>query len=262
MLRINLLPAYIAEQKKTIATWWWAGSVLAVCIAAPLIYRFAVQDPLYNDTVARANAAHEAALAVEDTQAKTQTELQKIQPIQAKVDFVKNVQFYNRLPGLIYRNAARYTYRGVEYSSMAVDGDSLSIAASVPKLEDVGRFYLTLFGNPDIKALSIKGMPDYQRMQQIRQLPPDAQRGFPIQVAAQLVQNVSPPTAPTGGAAGAGGFGGMGMGSGMAMSGSMGMSGSGSMGPGAGATAPADGGAPPTAGGKGGAKGMLKDGDQ
>ena len=187
MLRINLLPAYIAEQKKTSATWWWAGSLLAVCIAAPLIYRFAIQDPEYNRKVAEANTANEAALAVEETMAKTTTELQQIQPIQAKVDFVKNVQFFNRLPGLIYRNAARYTYRGVEYNSMAVEGDSLSISASVPKLEDVGRFYLTLFANPDIKALSIKGMPDYQGIQARKQLPPDAQRSFPIQVAAQLV---------------------------------------------------------------------------
>ena len=245
MLRINLLPAYIAVQKKTRATWWWAGSLLAVCIAAPLVYRFAVQDPLYNDTVNKANEANAAALLVEDTTAKTQTELQKIQPIQAKVDFVKSVQFYNTLPGLIYRNVARYTYRGVEYSSMAVQGDSLSINASVPTLKDVGRFYLTLFGNPDIKALSIKGMPNYQTMEAIRQLPPDARRGFPIQVAAQLVQNVSPPSAPTG--AGGGGMGGMGMGSGMGsgmMSSGMSMMppGAGSAGPGAGA--PTDSGGP------------------
>jgi hypothetical protein len=250
MLRINLLPAYIAERKKTRATWVWAGSLLAVCIAAPLIYRFAFQDPLYNETVRKANEADDAAKLVEATESKTQNELQKIQPIQAKVDFVKGVRFYNVLPGLIYRNAARYTYRGVEYNSMAVQGDSLTINASVPKLEDVGRFYLTLFGNPDIKALSIKGMPDYPTIQMMNQLPPDARRGFPIQVAAQLVQNVSPPIPPSGGAQGGGfgggGFGGGGFsGSGMGMSG---MSGSGapmmdSPGGGAGAGSK-DGGAP------------------
>jgi hypothetical protein len=252
MLRINLLPAYIAEQKKTRATWWWAGSVLAACIAAPLVYRFAFQDPKYNETLTAANNADTAAAAVEATEQKTKDELAKIAPIQAKVDFVKNIQYYNRFPGLVYRNVARYTYRGVEYNSMAVQGDSLSISASVPKLEDVGRFYLTLFGNPDLKALSIQGMPDWQRMQQIRQLPPDAQRGFPIQVAAQLIHNVVPPMAPIAGAAGmAGGMtGGMppGMGSG-GMSGSMGPGGmSGSMGPGA--MGPGgDGGMPPAAGG-------------
>jgi hypothetical protein len=123
---------------------------------------------------------------------------------------------------------------------MAVQGDSLSISASVPKLEDVGRFYLTLFGNPDLKALSIQGMPDWQRMQQIRQLPPDAQRGFPIQVAAQLIHNVVPPTAPAAGAAAAAGMaGGM-----SGMPSSPGMSGM-PMGPGG------DGGMPPAAGGPG-----------
>lgn len=249
MLRINLLPAYIAEQKKTRATWWWAGSVLAACIAAPLVYRFAFQDPKYDETLTAANNADTAAAAVEATEQKTKDELAKIAPIQAKVDFVKNIQYYNRFPGLVYRNVARYTYRGVEYNSMAVQGDSLSISASVPKLEDVGRFYLTLFGNPDLKALSIQGMPDWQRMQQIRQLPPDAQRGFPIQVAAQLIHNVVPPTAPVAGAAAAGMAGGM-MGPGAMGPGAMGP---GAMGPGG------DGGMPPAAGG-GAGSGGGKDG--
>ena len=249
MLRINLLPAYIAEQKKTRATWWWAGSVLAVCIAAPLIYRFAVQDLNYKTTKDSADEADTAALAVEATETKTTEELAKIQPIQAKVDFVKDIRFFNQLPGLIYRNVARYTYRGVEYNSMAVQGDSLSVSAFVPKLEDVGRFYLTLFGNPDIKALSIQGLPDWQRMQALNQLPPDARRGFPIQVAAQLVHNVAPPSPPGGGGGAGGGMGSM-MGSGMG-----GMMGSGGGMRGMGGP-PAGGGAPPpAAGGKAGGKG-------
>ena len=246
MLRINLLPAYIAEQKKTRAAWVWAGSALAICIAAPLVYRFGFQDPLYQQTKNNADAADAAALEVETTEQKTKDELAKIQPIQAKVDFVKDIQYYNRFPGLVYRNVARYTYRGVEYNSMAVQGDSLSISAVAPKLEDVGRFYLTLFGNPDIKALSIQGMPNWQDMQQRSQLPPDAQRGFPIQVAAQLIHNVTPPGPPTGGAAGGAGMpGGAGM-SGMPSGAMMGPGG------GMGSDGPAAAGAPaPPAGGKG-----------
>ncbi len=256
MLRINLLPAYIAEQKKTRATWWWAGSVLAVCIAAPLIYRFAVQDQDYKTTKDKADEADSLALAVEATEQKTTEELSQIAPIKAKVDFVKDIQFYNRLPSLIYRNIARYTYRGVEYNSMAVQGDSLSVSAFVPKLEDVGRFYLTLFGNPDIKALSIQGLPDWQQMQAINQLPPDARRGFPIQVSAQLVRNVSPPSPPGGGGGAGGGIGGgmMGMmGAGGGMGGGGGMRGMGGPPPGVGAPPAAA--APAPKSGKAGGKG-------
>lgn len=230
MLRINLLPAYIAEKKKKNAHIFWAVALPIVCIAAPLIYRFIPQEQAYNDIKAKADQADLDATAVETTEQNTKNELAKIAPIQAKVDFVKDIQFYNKFPGLVYRNVARYTYRGVEYNSMAVQGDSLSVSAFVPKLDDVGRFYLTLFANPDIKALSIKGMPDFQTIQAMKQLPPDARRGFPIQVSAQLIHNVNPPSAPGGG--GAGGAMGM-MGGGgmppMGMSGSMppgGMSGS------------------------------------
>ena len=208
MLRINLLPAYIAEQKKTQAAWGWAITTLVVCAAVPLVYRFAVQDPDYTKTLAEATAADTAAKAVEATRLQVTEEKQKIAPIQAKVNFVKDIQFFNRFPGLIYRNVAKYTYNGAEYSSMAVQGDGLSINAFVPKLDDVGRFYLTLFGNPDIKALSIKAMPDWLQLQAMNQLPPDARRGFPIQVTAQLLHPLVPPTAPLPGAAGAGAAGG------------------------------------------------------
>ncbi|MBB6049515.1 hypothetical protein [Armatimonas rosea] len=200
----------------------WAGVLLATCIAAPLVYRFTIQEKTYNDIKAQADQADLDATAVETTEQNTKNKLAEIAPLQAKVDFVKDIQFYNKFPGLVYRNVARYTYRGVEYNSMAVQGDSLSVNAFVPKLEDVGRFYLTLFGNPDIKALSIKGMPDWRTMQAMKQLPPDARRGFPVQVSAQLIHNVTPPSAPAGGAGGGmGGFpGGGGMPPGM-MSGSL-----------------------------------------
>jgi hypothetical protein len=214
MLRINLLPAYIAEQKKKRANLVWAGALLATFIAAPLVYRFTMQEKTYNDTKALADQADLDATAVETTEQNTKNKLAEIAPLQAKVDFVADIQFYNKFPGLVYRNVARYTYRGVEYNSMSVQGDSLSVNAFVPKLEDVGRFYLTLFGNPDIKALSIKGMPDWRTMQAMKQLPPDARRGFPVQVSAQLIHNVTPPSAPAGGAGGMGGAMGM-MGGGM-----------------------------------------------
>jgi len=207
MLRINLLPAYIAEQKKTRATWWWAGSLLALCVAGPLLARFVYQDPLYQSTLEAANAADSAASAVEKTRSDAAAEKAKVEPIKKKVDFVKDVQFFNGFPGMIYRNVAKYTYSGAEYSSMAVQGDSLTINAFVPKLEDVGRFYLTLFGNPDIKALSIKGMPDWRQLEQMNQLPPDARRGFGIQVSAQLQHPLVPPTSPLGQAGGGAGGG-------------------------------------------------------
>lgn len=207
MLRINLLPAYIAEQKKTRATWWWAGSLLVVCVAGPLLARFAYQDPLYNSTLEAATAADLAAKKVEDTRQLASAEKAKVDPIQKKVDFVKDVQFFNGFPGLIYRNVAKYTYSAAEYSSMAVQGDSLTINAFVPKLEDYGRFYLTLFGNPDIKELSVKGLPDWVQLEQMNQMPPDARRGFPVQVTARLQHPLVPPVSPLGQSGGGAGGG-------------------------------------------------------
>lgn len=138
---------------------------------------------------------------------------------------------------------------------MAVNGDSLSINAYVQNLSDVGKFYLTLFANPDIKSVSISALPGWpNESTQTVGLPGEAPlnpnaSGFPLQVSANLVMPVAAPAPPGGGGAAAGGgFGGM-MGGSGSMMGGAGMRGGG--GPMMGA---------PMAGGGGGAAAGSKGG--
>jgi len=141
---------------------------------------------------------------------------------------------------------------------MAVNGDSLSINAYVQNLSDVGKFYLTLFANPDIKSVSISALPGWPNAtSQTVGLPGEAPldpnaNGFPLQVSANLVLPVAAPVPPGGGgaAAGGGGFGGM-MGGSGSMMGGAGMRGGG--GPMMGA---------PMAGGGGAATGSKDGGPQ
>ncbi len=253
MLRINLLPAYIAEQRKIRMAWVATGFGVAAVVGGMLGYQFGYLQPKVSDMTAQAQQADTEASAVEKLESDAKNELAKIQPLQAKVTFVKGVQYFNLLVPQIYRNVARYTYNKVEYSSMNATGDTLTINAMVQDLSDVGRFYLTLFANPDITALSIKGMPGWPNATTASnplpgQGPVDPNRGgFPLGVTAKLAQSIAPPSfagAPAPG--GGGGMGGMMGGSGAMMSGMM----SGGM----------AGGAPAGAGGgsMGGSGGTLK----
>jgi len=215
MLRINLLPAYIAEQRKTRMAWVATGVGVAAVVGGLLGYQFGYLQGQVNQMTEQAQQADAEATAVEKLESDAKAEIAKIQPIQAKVTFVKGVQYFNLLVPQIYRNVARYTYNKVEYSSMNASGTTLTINAMVQDLSDVGRFYLTLFANPDITALSIKGMPGWPNATTAANpLPgegnvnPD-RAGFPLGVTATLAQAVSPPSFAGAPAAAGGGGGGM-----------------------------------------------------
>jgi hypothetical protein len=102
---------------------------------------------------------------VQGLETEASTIRQGIQPISAKVDFIKQVRFYNGLKQRIYRQAARYTTSNIEYSSMAVQGETLSMNAFANKVPDIGRFLITFFGNPDVRAVSVNGVPGWPRGQ-------------------------------------------------------------------------------------------------
>lgn len=221
MLRINLLPAYIAERRLTRITWILTGIGVAAVVGGFLGYHFGKVVPDADKARADYEEANRLATEVEALQKQAKDTLDQVQPLQTKVDFVKGVQSFNLLTPEIYRNAAKYTYKRVEYNSMNVSGDTLTINGFVQDLSDVGRFYLTLFANPDIRALSIRGMPGWpnaasQNVPLPGQGQPDPNRqGFPLSVTAQLVNAVVPPAynGVTGGGNGGGGgrFGGGGM---------------------------------------------------
>jgi hypothetical protein len=216
MLRINLLPAYIAEQKKTLAAWWITGVGLALVLAGLLAWALWIRQQVADMTQA-ANDADTAATAVEKTQSDADAERQKVAPIKAKRDFVNNVRFYNTLRPRIYRQAAQYTLRNAEYNSMAVQGDTLSMSAYVRSISDVARFYITLYNNPDIKALSVRGLPGWPNASTVPLAPGttgnDPNRNvIPLAVTAQLIKPIGAPAPPGGGAAVGGGRPGGGLG--------------------------------------------------
>ena len=172
MLRINLLPAYIAERRKT-KTATFASIALFALVCASLLFVYmgkaaAVTAKEQEATDEEAKQAEVVTIKSKTTQIRTQ-----IAPLQDKVTFVKNVKFYNTLAPRIYRNAAKYTIRQVEYNSMNIAGSALTIGGFVSgddgkgnssgkqSVENFGRYLITFFGNPDITALSVAGLPGY-----------------------------------------------------------------------------------------------------
>lgn len=164
MLRINLLPAYLAERRKT-RTAIILSTLLFLGVLGGMLFWWSSTNTAVQARETEANQMEQEATAVQGLETQASTIRQGIQPISAKVDFIKQVQFYNGLKQRIYRQAARYTTNNIEYNSMAVQGETLSMNAFATKLPDIGRFLITFFGNPDVRAVSVSGVPGWPRGQ-------------------------------------------------------------------------------------------------
>jgi cell division protein FtsB len=172
MLRINLLPAYIAERRKT-RTAIAVSTALFALVCAGLMFLFVTKSAAVATREQEATDEEQKQAAVEAIKSKTTQIRTQIAPLQDKVNFVENVRFYNTLAPSIYRNAARYTIRQVEYNSMKIAGSTLTIGGFVSgqgpngepsgkqSVQNFGRYLITFFGNPDITALSVAGLPGY-----------------------------------------------------------------------------------------------------
>ena len=200
MLRINLLPAYIAERQKVRNAIIGSVAFFLIVVGGMLGYQFGMAQPELDKRTAEADAKQTEADNEQKFEQETTTIRTQIKPLQDKVDFVNNVRFYNTLRPRIFRNAAAYTYREVEYNSMSVNGNTLAISGYVKSLADMGRFYITFYGNPDVTAVSVGDLPGWTNDGSAGQgLPgqrPATQRGFPIGLTATLAKPVGRPSLP------------------------------------------------------------------
>lgn len=207
-LRINLLPAYIGEKKKKQGLIALFSVIVLASILGPLFWYTTVKNQV-DTTNAEAEATEGRAARLDTLTSQASQERQQIAPLQDKVNFVEAVAFYNGWRQKIFRNAAKYTYSQVEYSSMAVSGNTLTINAYANNVDDLGRYLITFFGNPDVEAVSISNPPGWnpQQQQPIQVGQARPRTGFPFTVTARLLKAVQAPALPAslgvGGGAGA-----------------------------------------------------------
>jgi hypothetical protein len=203
MLRINLLPAYIAQRKRVTNTIIGMVALFLIVNGLMLGYNFAVLGPAVTAKEEEANAMQAKADAVVAYEAETTQIRAKVKPLQEKVQFVELVRYHNGIRQKIFRNVARYTYKNVEYDSMAVSGSTLSLRGYVAQLSDIGRFYITLFGNPDVTAVSLtSSLPSWpsgatnQQAQAVNTTTGPIKPAYQVAATATLVRPVVTPTLP------------------------------------------------------------------
>ncbi len=203
-LRINLLPASIAERRQTQQALVACVALSALLVGASLAYAASQQvkaKAAETEADAMETQATGKAKEVSDIKAEASKLRAQIQPISDRVDFVKQVKFYNTWVQKIYRRAALYTDSRVEYSSMAVNGGTLAMTGYVQSVDDLARYLITFYGNPDVTAVSVSGPPGWQRPSQVSinplQQSATAPKGFSFSVNATLYKALQRPALPT-----------------------------------------------------------------
>ncbi|MDQ2799712.1 MAG: hypothetical protein M3Y13_08735, partial [Armatimonadota bacterium] len=160
MLRINLLPTYVTQRRKVktaIILWLIAFAVLA---AAPTAYYFGIRAH-EKDLEAQATDAETKQKVTQDLRTLATNTIAKVAPIQADLDFVKQVHEYARKWVALYVTLAHYTDPSMIYTDAATNGATMTIKAHSPSVAEVGRYLQAIYKEPDFQTVSIDKLPGY-----------------------------------------------------------------------------------------------------
>lgn len=161
MLRINLLPASVAQRRIAKKMTALFSLLFLIFLIGPLAYNLAVQKPHQAEIEQQATEAEAGKAKTDALKAQAAAQVALIAPIKAKVDFVKQVYANNRRWPQLYATVARYTNSDILYSDAAVSGQTMSIKAYTPSIAAVGRYLQTMYKEPDFTTVAIDRLPGY-----------------------------------------------------------------------------------------------------
>lgn len=161
MIRIDLLPDYVAKRRLTLLLMWVFGVFFVVITCSLLAFNFLVLVPQVQTQQALATDDASKKSDIDALNASASSTLAQIQPIQEKLQFVDDVQNYNRSWVALYDQLARYTDSKVVYASTTVTGATMAISVYTPSIDEVGRYLERMYEEPDFSTVSIDHLPAY-----------------------------------------------------------------------------------------------------
>jgi hypothetical protein len=213
MLRINLLPAYVAQRRLraqciVISTVVYVGLVVLLCVA------FGVLSSNLAKATSDAQTAHSAKLHVDSLNTEATTKLASIPAMSDMVKFVDDLNAYNVSFNKLYLNVFKYTSNRILLHSLKPSGTStLTIDGYAPNLDAMTRYMQALYQEPDFSNVTFSALPVYGAQQAesvntvtIPQLPAGYVAHFPghndiavrsFTVTDGVITDINPSTAST-----------------------------------------------------------------
>ena len=161
MLRINLLPPYVQQRRLTKTLIPIFVVIFALFVALPLAAYFYLHGKLTALTQEAADAV--AGKGKTDAlKAEATTTLAQVDPINAKLQFVKDIYAYERKWVALYNTLAETTPKSsFIYTGAEVTGPTMSIKAYSPSVEEVGRYLQVMYHEPDFSTVAVDHIPAY-----------------------------------------------------------------------------------------------------
>lgn len=161
MIRVNLLPAYVAQRRLTRRLVVVFSLAFIVIVASLLSVRFIILDPQYENQKKLADAAVQTKKENDDKKALAVSTKDGVAPIQTKLNFIKDTHAYTLKWVKLYHTLAKYTDLKIIYSSATVSGTTMSIRAYSPSIAEIGRYLEQIYDDPDFQFVSIDRLPGY-----------------------------------------------------------------------------------------------------
>lgn len=161
MLRINLLPSYVQQRRRTRALIPVFIGLFLLCTAAPLAVYFVMHQKLVTLTQ-EASDAVDGKAKTDNYKAEATTTIAQVGPIQAKLQFFTDIDAYARKWVALYNTLADTTPRSsFLYTGAAVTGTTMAIKAYSPSVEEVGRYLQVMYHEPDFSSVAVDHIPAY-----------------------------------------------------------------------------------------------------
>ena len=161
MLRINLLPPYVTQRRLTKKLVPVFLGLFLLSLALPLIAYFSLHAKLVKLTQ-QASAAVAGKAITDALKAQAVTTLAQVDPIKAKLQFVLDVNAYDRKWVALYNTLADTTPKSsFIYTGAQVTGPTMAIKAYSPSVEEVGRYLQVMYHEPDFSSVVVDKIPAY-----------------------------------------------------------------------------------------------------
>ena len=161
MLRINLLPLYVQQRRLSKKLVPLFAAIFALCVAVPLAVFFYQRSALSKLTQ-DANAAVAGKSVTDSLKTQATTTIAQVAPIQAKLQFVDDVNDHIRQVVALWNRLADTTPKNsFIYTGASVSGTTMSIKAYSKSVEDVGTYLQAMYHEPDFVTVAVDHIPAY-----------------------------------------------------------------------------------------------------
>ena len=185
MLKINLLPSYIYERRKTRRA-ITLFAILLLAVGAGMFGWFSALTRVKQNLDLEVADMEQKADAVKALEAQAVAEEGKAPPMQQKINFIEGIMAYNTEYPKLYEELARYTYSRVLYRSIEPSSTSLKIAARTRSVGDCGRYLLNMYRASHVfSSVTIENVPAWSG---------SIPSGFDFNVTCNLVKPITAPT--------------------------------------------------------------------